>query len=233
MVLPGRSDRRDHLLVCLRWRCCWGRCCCWCGSRWSLVVDGGCGGSSRRGGGSSSSSRSSGFNGRSVRSHARSGRSVRTSGRDRLSNGSLAGDRGTVRGESHLVVLLVVLVAGGRHRRSRGRVAAGAVEAGSRAQWRRGRQADRNTGHDRFIGTRLRTRVRRADSLAFCGYFISYLFIPSDACDKRWTYWLAERRHCQRPERGSRWKAESIWAGPQPEAREAAGESESRTQAPQ
>ena len=168
VVLPGRSDRRDHLLVCLRWRCCWSRCCCWCGSRWSLVVDGGCGGSSRRGGGGSSSSRSSGFNGRSVRSHARSGRSVRTSGRDRLSNGSLAGDRGTVRGESHLVVLLVVLVAGGRHRRSRGRVAAGAVEAGTRAQWRRGRQADRNTGHDRFIGTRLRTRVRRADSLALC-----------------------------------------------------------------
>lgn len=166
MVLPGRSNWRDHLLVCLRWRCCCcGRGSCGRGrshrSCWSLVVDGGCGGSSR----SSSSSRSSGFDGRS---HARSGRSVRTSGRNRLSSGSLAGDRGTVRGESHWVVLLVALVAGGRRRRSRGRVAAGAVEAGTRAQWRRGRQADRNASHDRFIGTRLRTRVRRADSLALC-----------------------------------------------------------------
>ena len=156
VVLPGRSDRRNHLLVCWRWRCgCWRGSCGRSRSHrssWSLVVDSGCGRSGGR--------RSSRFD---RRSHARSGRSVGTSGRDRLS-GSLAGDGGAVRGESHLV-LLVVLVAG---RRSRGRVAAGAVKAGTRAQWRRGRQADRNTGHDRFIGARLRTRVRRADSLALC-----------------------------------------------------------------
>lgn len=241
VMLPGRSHGRDHLLV----SCCGRGCCSWsgrCGSG-----NGGCSSSSssssRRsshggrslvvhsagsgGRGSSNGSRNRRFNRRRVRSHAGSGRSVGA----RLRR-TLAGNGGAIRSKRDLRLLVeVALVAGDR--RSRRRVAACAVEAGSRTQRRSGRQADRHASHDRLIGARLRTRVRRADSLALCGYFISYLFIPSDACDKRWTYWLAERRHCQRPERGSRWKAESIWAGPQPEAREAAGESESRTQAPQ
>lgn len=234
VVLPGRSYGRDHLLV----SCCGCGCCCWsgrcgsgnggCSSRRSshggrsLVVHGG----GRGGRGSSNGSRNRRFNRRRVRSHAGSGRSVGA----RLHR-TLAGNGGAIRSKRDLRLLVeVALVAGGR--RSRRRVAACAVEAGSRTQRRSGRQADRHASHDRLIGARLRTRVRRADPLALCGCFVSYLFISSDACDGE-TYWLAERRHCQRPERESRWKAESIWAGPQPGAREEAEENESRTQAPQ
>lgn len=163
VVLPGRVDGRDHLL-----RCC---CCCRHGGRghggrsWSgVIVDCGSGGGSRSSGGGSGGSgsdRSRGLNGRRGVGHAGSGRGVRTS-----LDGALAGDGGAVRraGESDLVDL----VADGG---DRGRVA-GPVEGRARAQWRSRRQADRNAGHDGLVGPGLRTRVRRAHSLAFCGLLV-------------------------------------------------------------
>lgn len=175
VVLPGGGDGGDHLLR-VRCRSCGGgsgrssnrsrsrshRC------RWSLVVvDSGGGGGGRSSG---SSRRNGGLNGRRlrrrVRSHAGGGRGIRA--RNRL-DGALAGDGRALRGAGerrHMVV--VALVAGGRGGRGGGRVAAGPVEARIGAQRRRGRQANGNAGHGGIIGARLRTRVRRAESLAFC-----------------------------------------------------------------
>ena len=173
VVLPGGGDGGDHLL---RVRCC--RCMCRCGScgggsgrssnssrsRRSLVVDSGGGG--RSGGSSRRNGRLNGRRLRRIRSHTGGGRGIRA--RNGL-DGALAGDGRALRGAGerrHMVV--VALVAGSRDGGGGGRVAAGPVEAGTGAQRWRGRQADGNAGHGGVIGARLRTRVRRADSLAFC-----------------------------------------------------------------